>query len=246
MANAQKALYKEFSPTSLSPETLAMLSRRIDELNCDPLLIRYCARYGVLYLGESCYLNWGNYRRFSDDREELGGLLNQQGLSFGNDPIALGWQPPYWESAEWRAFLDKPLYEVFPVTRHGMKLYRVTNASLVGELIRNLASMRPTDWMYFQVDYGRANPKQLRAGMIVPPDWRPELVPRQALAFGTARECRHQVDLALRAHTDLQGSEFERAVGELVVLVQRVGAKALGAVISTVIGKLPLVEPAKT
>ena len=117
---------------------------------------------------------------------------------------------------------------------------------MVGELVRNLANKRPTDWKWFQTDCGRANPKLLRAGMIVPPDWRPELVRRQALAFGNFGECRHQVDAALRAHTDLRGDEFERAVGELAILVQRVGAKALGAVISTVVGKLPLVEPAKT
>jgi hypothetical protein len=245
MANAHKALYTEFSPAALSPEALVMLSRRIDELHCDPLLIRYCARYGVMYLGEACYLNWSNYRRFSDDREELGGLLNQQGLSFGNNPVALGWQPPYWENAEWRAFLDKPVSEVLQISRDGMRLYWINNASLIGELIRNLANLTPTHWMWFQTDYGRANPKQLRAGMIVPPDWRPELVPRQALAFGTAGECRHQVDLALRAHTNLTGSEFERTVGELTTIVERVGAKALVAAISAVVGKLPLVVPEK-
>ncbi len=247
MVSIQRALYNDgLNPAALEKEALAALSTMIDCLNCTPTLANYCRRYGVLYLGEACRLNFASARDISEDREELGGLLNQLGLSFGNDPIALGWQPPYWKDAEWRVFLDTPLFNVVQLTQTGKKLYGVISTSSVGELIMGFAKLRPTDWMWFQVDYGRKLFPRLRAGMVVPTDWRPGAVVQRAHAFGTMQECRDQVAIALRAHTSLMGAELERVTGELATIVQRVGAKVLSTVVSDVVGKLPLAESAKT
>jgi len=173
VARGDIALYRgDFAPTSVGTDVLAALSQRIARLNCDPRLVRYCKRYGVAFLGEACRLNFAPGRGMSDDREELGGLLNAQGLSFGCDPIVLGWEPPYWTDREWLAFLDRLVVEALDMSESRMRMHGVDAISRIGTLIRNMAEMPATSWMWFQTDFGKTW-RNLRSGMIVPPTWQP-------------------------------------------------------------------------
>jgi hypothetical protein len=225
----------------LTPNALAACSTSIEALRCHPATVEYCMRHGVAYLGEVARLRFAVRCWASIDREDLERILLDHELSFGIDPVALGWRPPYWDDEEWLAFLSKTLVEA-NVSAAAIGHYTNGGLFLVGQMIRSVGGQYGSYVARLQGNLRRESFDHLRAGMIVPPAWQPANTKRRAEAFKTEHDCLRAVEEALAARTGLTGDDLGSISDALTVVVQFVGVKELGDVVRALADKLPFIE----
>ena len=235
-------MVKEHLTTKLSSGALAALSQTVGELGCDQTTIQYCRIHGISYFGEVCGMRWGYNGRTCTEREAIKRLLVQYEISPGTDPVALGWRPPYWDDPEWVALMSKPIAEV--VTGQGLSLlqFQLNGTSPVGHVLRAIAKKSPTYWRHFQIDVGNKSSVGLRAGMIVPPDWRPTPQKRSRV-FSTYDDCLREVTRALAEKCDWRGDALLHGAKDLALFMQTLGVQTLAEVVALVAEHLPLEQP---
>lgn len=190
-----------------------VLSSSLFDLPLEKSVRRFLLRIGVELVGELYYAELDPRPHAVTTKKLHGILTGTLNLPTKLDPLALGWQPPYWSDNTFYRALNQPI-GVLVRAQDEYDLWRFHKRGLhyVGQLLHSgehlsAAWLRQRRWKIRQ-DRG------IRVGMIRPPGWkRPAEVPQEWIDL---QEKRLKKEEALEAERERRHAEEEGARRKLL------------------------------